>query len=398
MKTSIIGNVGILDLRNSTEKSIQQIKSIGNVGIAIVSTSTLPLLHQLPLGNLGMVIEIKEGYQLYTETLEINQAFLETLDPSLRALTADEVVIAYDVEAELLKEKIEDIEYCGDVSVPHHLYGAVQSVMTSGGGKMKTYDQDAEKPIHKKGVFKLTPSFLESLKKPTTLNVKGILQVDERVTEDQLVHVKELQVKGVIELREHMVAHLSPLISQSSSAQMTVIPDDYTVIDRALRMKEKQLQSWKQKKLYTEHPLYMNALKRDTIERSICNIHSSSFIVTSSESEDLLYEIVDTLDSEILAIDEPYLVVEKNELWDETAFLNLQEAVVVIVVNGGELTFAENVTADMIRERIDTIYHFGTLIAPKEIQLTIKQKLEINEGKLQSEKEEGTGNVGVLKL
>ncbi|GAK11122.1 hypothetical protein JCM19039_798 [Geomicrobium sp. JCM 19039] len=396
MMSGKFGNVGVLDLRETKEEAIKGISKIGNVGVVLTRQGGSHLLHQISIGNIGVVVEVEEGYELFLEDLQITRAYLEGLEHPLKATTTSVVTFDRDVTKEMIQQCIADIQYYGQVNIPEELRGSIQTRMTDRGGNIHGYNDEDIKTITKKGTFRLSKSYLENLDQEIHMEVKGVLYIEDDVDEASLQRMSSLSVKGVIELRSRLEPIVTTLLT-SKSTVLELIPDDYYVVPKTLKLRDQQLSFWKHKKLFTEKPIFFGKdVARERLVTTITNIKSSSYIVGSSEIEDVLYELADDLETEILAIDNDFIVVDGKEEWDDKAIQGVDEGTSIII--NGSLTLAEDVQKETVKT-LGPIYLFGKMYVNSGMKLVVKQKLDVDHGSIRTEKnDEGTGNIGVLRI
>jgi len=96
----VIGNVGILDLRNATETSVAEISRIGNVGAVLYSRETAGLVTGLNIGNVGTSVEVSPDASIVTGLVVFTRDVFKGQEAPLDLVVAGPVVVNPDVPAE----------------------------------------------------------------------------------------------------------------------------------------------------------------------------------------------------------------------------------------------------------------------------------------------------------
>src|SRR5690554_3903963 len=116
-----IGNVGLLNLMNATAESIHNIERIGNVGMVVFRKETAHFLTELNIGNIGKSLEVPEGYKLSNGIINIDHAYLESLNEPQNLLVNGIVIIHHDVKLEDARWKKLNVIINGVIYAPPHL-------------------------------------------------------------------------------------------------------------------------------------------------------------------------------------------------------------------------------------------------------------------------------------
>ncbi len=72
------------------------------------------------------------------------------------------------------------------------------------------------------------------------------------------------------------------------------------------------------------------------LAKSIAKIHSSSVIICSEEVEDLIYERISLMDTEILSYENSFVLIEGEEVWSNDHFQAFEKPINLVV--NGQLT------------------------------------------------------------
>jgi hypothetical protein len=116
--------------------------------------------------------------------------------------------------------------------------------------------------------------------------------------------------------------------------------------------------------------------------------------------EDLVYEALDQIETEVLSFTTHVRMVEKEE-WhgDDAEMLNEDTALVV----EKSLTLSDSVTPELLGQRLQEIHLFGTIYTVSSSQKALVQRLlQTNHGEVidlsKQELKEGLDNIGELTL
>ncbi|QQK77398.1 hypothetical protein HUG15_18640 [Salicibibacter cibarius] len=393
-----IGNVGVLNLLNTTEENLNDIEWIGNVGVVMVRKGKGDILQKINIGNIGSVIEVEEGYQLIQGGLTITQQYLEQLVEPLRAVVLGALFIEKDVHGETFLERVKDIQLQGAAMVPNEIRGTIESKIGDVQGAVIGYDK---MPKMFSGSHTLSKQTLESFETVTSILGNGVIRfADDVEANDVNNHIDQLYMNGVVILRAHLEPAVRKALSSEGNPVFEIIPNGYAYIEKTLKVTRNMLKRFSHQKLYTDAPMIFTAeITRGELIENINNIHTESYIVCPEHLEDLLLERCDLLETEIISFENEYLLVEGEEIWNNETLLSLDEPISLIV--DGILIFSADVTKEAIYQAISQIGNFDKIIVEdKQLLLHVKRLIEVDNGKITSDtkESEGTGNIGTLTL
>lgn len=399
-----IGNVGLLNLLNATEESVKKVERIENVGAVIYRSGNAHLLGALTIGNLGASLELPEDYRYYNGELAVDSAYLQSLGGEQKLLVNGTVVFKKDVAAEDLEKRQLTLIVNGDIYAPEHLIGLVSRLFPEGNRTLKPYT--GQTPYFENSHFKLSNSFLHAAEAPMYLVVSGV--VDFAKDLDMVLFdekIGQIDVNGVLRIHEEQESALYRKMKTAANGIIQVIPAGYAVLQKALRINSRSIRSFKKKKLFTKKPLIFEpGIAREAFNEAIDNINSKSYIICSEELEDLMYEKLDRLETEVLSYGQHYMWVEGEQKWSDAQFQSLEPGTNLIVE--GLLILDEDVTEVTLNSKLAAIDNFGEIKVSKDIQKGVVQnKLRANEGQIKNSSDEsaehehtGLQNVGELAL
>jgi hypothetical protein len=398
-----VGNVGLLNLVNATDESIKGIERIENVGIVIYRKENAHLLTQMNIGNIGSSMEVPTGYRLFNGVFNLDEVYLKSITEPVLLLVNGIVVIDRNVQADQVKEGLLNLIVNGKVYSPAHLSGMTGKLLSKGSGAVETYH--GAPPRLENGKFNLTNSFLQSIDEPLYLVVNGLLTFAEDLSLDLLNEkIGKLEVNGKISLYENQESVLYKKVSSLTTCKVEVIPDGYEVLSKPLRLNSRSIRRFQQKKWYTNKPIIIEAdVARDMLTKSIEKIHSTSVIICHEEVEDLIYEVLSLLETEVLSYENSFIVIDGEEVWSNDQFLGLSRPVNFIV--NGQLTFDRDVSEEVLRSKVSTLDVLGEVIVrEKKLKGVLQNIIRVNTGTIEEEKsvEAGAGvtlqNIGELSL
>lgn len=399
-----IGNVGLLNLLNATEESIKTIERIENVGAVIYRAGNANLLSALNIGNMGTSLELPENYHYYSGELTVDAAYLQSLGGELKLLVNGIVIFKDDVETKDLENQLLTLIVNGEIYTPSHLNGLVSRLFPAGNRTIKSYTGGP--PRFENGHFTLSNSFLNAAESPMHLVVDGVFSLSKELDMDLFNEkISNLDVNGVLRIHEEQESYLYKKMASAPNGVVQVIPAGYEVLEKALRLNSRSVRSFKGKKLFTKKPLiFEKDVTREAFDAAIEKVNSKSYIICSEELEDLVYEKLDRLETEVLSYEHQYVLVEDEQNWSNAQFASLPQPVNLIVE--GLLILADDVTEETLNSKVAAVDNFGGIESSGDEQKgALQNKLRINEGQLKGPSDDSVGkeytglqNVGELAL
>lgn len=399
-----VGNVGVLNLLNATEQSVQAYERIGNVGLVLYRSGQSHLLAALNIGNIGKTVEVPEGFNYYNGTLEIDKDYLDSIDQPVKMVLFGMLIIAHDVEPEQLKNGLLELIVNGEIYTPPHLAGQVRQLFSAGSSIVEVYDGSL--PRFENGSLTLSNAYLESAETPLQLVINGMLTIPKDINAELFeAHIKNIKVNGVVSVHEEHEAMLYRKMDSAPNGVIDVIPAGYRILKKALRINSRSIKSFREEKLMTRKPVIFEAdVQREALENAISRIDSKSFIVCSEDIEDLIYEKLERLETEVLSFANDFILIEGEQLWSNSQFAALERPVNLIV--DGTLQIGGDADAEMIRDKVEALDVFGEVeVASAEVKGALQEKVRASAGRilLREEKQaeskpQGSNNIGELSL
>ncbi|MFB3161066.1 hypothetical protein ABLO26_06795 [Neobacillus sp. 179-J 1A1 HS] len=397
-----IGNVGLLNLVNATEESIKGVERIENVGLVLYGKDNAHLLTHLNIGNIGSSLEVPSGYRLYNGVLNLDQNYLSSIVDPVLLLVNGVVIIDRNVQPDQIQAGNLNLMVNGKVYCPAHLSGVAGSMLTKNNGAVEIYH--SAPPRLENGKFTLTNSFLQSVDEPLFLVVNGLLTFAQDLNLDLLNEkINKLEVNGKIEIFENQAAYLYKKAASLTTCKVEVIPTGYEVLSKPLRFNARSIRRFQQKKWFTNKPVIIESdVSREMLTIAVEKIHSTSFIICHEEVEDLVYERLSLLETEVLSYENNFILIEGEEVWSNDQFLALDQPATFIV--NGQLVLDRDVSEEVLRSKVSTLDILGEVVVhEKKLKGVLQNIIRLNAGTIEVEKgKEETGvtlqNVGELSL
>lgn len=393
-----IGNVGLLNLTNATTESIKGIERIGNVGVLIYRRESAHLIPQLNIGNIGKSVEIPDGYSFRNGNLNVDQAYLDSIQEPVHMLVNGKVIIDKNVQSDQINKGLMKLQVLGKVYSPAHLTGSINQLL-SGSSAVHTY---VFPPRFENGQLTLTNSFLQALDEPVYLVVNGLLTFSQDLDMDLFdVKIAELNVNGKISIHKEQELYLYKKLSSLSGSFIEAIPEGFEFIKKPLRINHRSIRRFENKKIYTKKPVILEAdVSREALSNALVKIHAASVIICHENVEDLIFER-SLLDTEILTYEHSFVIIEGEEIWSNDQFLALNHPANFIIM--GKLTVEHDVEEDVLKDKILTLDILGEVVVrEKKLKGSLQHRIRTNKGRIVEEGEKDPvsplGNIGELSL
>ncbi len=397
----VIGNVGMLDLRQATEESIRGIRQIGNVGAVLYSPETAPLLQRLKIGNVGATILASREARLLTGEVVFTQDMFSGLNSPLELIVSGRLFVYPGVRAEDIEKGVSQLVMSGQAIFPERLAGVMQSKLASMSGQTATYTADENTEVIA-GNLVLDANRLRSLEDSSRLLVVGKLRLPE-VLDDGMLAKKVAWIRVIDKVRCHE-ENLPVLLERlaDKSVKITTIPEGYELVEQDLQLDNALLGSLPGRKLYCAGQVVLES----DVEPGVLDKQLDALIV-----EDLLIapaRLRNTLANKVNLLTTRAVFYE-GELWLVSGESNLSAARFeyldgqATLVVSGELAVDPGVEPKLLAARLAKVHNLGEIQATYEQLAAISSRLGLADGELVATDQpgsggEGVGNVGVLTL
>lgn len=401
-----IGNIGVLDIRTAGAESVAQIEGIGNVGLLLYSPETAALIPHLRIGNLGSSLEVPADARLMSGQVVLNADSFAEGAPSTTLLVNGMILIADDVSPEMLEQYPGRIILAGQVICPRRLLGMLQTKIDSLLGQTFSYNIGAKISL---GVLTLSESYLNGLADASELLVIGELRMPHLLPEELLSRkLGGLQVQGAILCHEENLAALSGRFSTlGNTAQITVIPAGYQLVEQALSLDAEMLAALPAKKLYCrQHVVIHSGVTASALDAALDALKTDRFILCPAVLKSAVARKCNVLDTRIITADGELIVLDNDTTLSNARLRRLVGKVTLAVF--ATVTIDEDLNDALFNEHIAAIHNFGAINVMSSQRSIIEAALGVSEGSVnisdappQEEADTANfllGNAGMLRL
>jgi hypothetical protein len=398
-----IRNVGVLDLRNTTEESVAGIGSVGNVGVILYTRKTAPLLTRFKIGNVGASIEVPAGAILINGQISFNRAYFADLTEPLVLVVNGQVWVEADVHPEDVERSIEALYINGQIFYPRGLAGVLQSKILQINGQAMVYEPGDRLVT---GRLNLDEHYLRSLEDGTSLVVLGRLSVPQVLPNDLIeIKLRSVKVFGNVTCREENAATLLPRVEGlTGSPRTAIIPAGFELIENRLFLDSASLESLRNPRLYcTRSVIVSEDVEPSALDARVETIIAQQPIIAPAAHKGVIARKCDLMQTRSVFYEaELWLVEDESELVP-SRFDYLEGRATLVVT--GELAISPDVEPWVLAERLAKVHNLGEIYCTREQMGAIQVRLGLSEGELLLEstlnfdtEEGGIGNVGYLTL
>ncbi|KYG30490.1 hypothetical protein [Alkalihalobacillus trypoxylicola] len=392
-----IGNIGELNMIQATEESIQQIERINNVGSVICTPKTVKLLSQMKIENIGSTIVVEEDWQLIKGLFILDDHYIESASEHSVVFIQGVLLVDNEISVDSLQKCQTEFVVMGAVYTPKHIKGAVQTKIKKITGGIIEFD--GKQPFIQSGKIELDEGFLQSLELDENILVNGTLTLSNNVDIDTFYSkINRLDVNGVLFLTKEQQSILGKKITVNGKT--VIIPTGYQKIDSKLQLHNRSIKRFKQAAIYTKKPILLaENITREQFQQAFRSIHSLSFIICHESIEDLVYEALDSFETEVFSYQEHYRFIEK-ENWTKRE-VELLEPNTTIIVNG-QWSIEEEFDEELLNKNI-VIELKGTIYTPNEsMKHYVQKNIQTQNGSvyshLKQEDQYDLDNIGELLI
>jgi hypothetical protein len=395
----VIGNVGILDLRNASETSIAEISRIGNVGTILYSRETAGLVTRLTTGNLGSAIEVPADAKLSSGQTVFNRVYFEDGTTPLSLVVSGQLVIQPDVRAQDIEQGLAELVISGQLICPEHLLGLVQSKVRHISGQVVSYASESRLVL---GRLVLDANALGSLEDESTLVVIGALHLPQVVANDVLKQkIKAIHVTGGVRCHEENAQVLLARMPKQP-AKVTTIPAGFHLVDSPLVLDNVLLESLPAPRLYCTNSVQVDEdVKPSLLDSQLKALTSEDMVICPTTLQSVFSQKCNLFENRVLFYQGDLWMVDGEEELTNSRFDYLEGKATLVV--RGELAIAPEVDPRLLVDRLDRVHNLGEIRCTPEQMGAIQARLGLSEGELQDiaqaeTDKNGIGNVGYVAL
>ncbi|MBN2830354.1 MAG: hypothetical protein JXR56_08545, partial [Candidatus Cloacimonetes bacterium] len=298
MKGAVIKNVGAVDLRFAEPETIQNIRSISNTGVVLITDKQKKYISNISISNTGMVEELDEEYKIEMGNIDINKSYLECLESPLKVLVVGILSILEDVTVEMVESKIAGIYNIGIIQSSDEIMGSVKAKIVKNIGLIRSFNPGRETIQGKKDV---TQAWLESLKDNTNLEVMGVITLIEEFDIELFDRkIESIKLMGVVNTRQKYEAILQKKLGTDVMGKVHIMPDNCDIIKNNAVLDAIALKRMKNANIYSTGTIIIEGgVDENTLANGIGKIVGAKSIYLP---EHLLDAIIPLADEEINVI------------------------------------------------------------------------------------------------
>lgn len=397
----VIKNVGLLDIRNATEESINNIERISNVGSVIYSRETAHFMTKLNFGNLGSSMEVPKDCKILTGQVEINKGYMSQLKEPLSLLITGQVIFKNDMDPEDIENGFKSLQIVGQVFCPEKLMSVIQSKGNIT-GQIFSYADKAKILI---GKIKLDEHFLNSLDENTSLFITGKMEILDEISHELLdKKIKNIQLIGKGVAKEEYAEIFNRKLENRTACKIEIIPEGFTYLAQGISLNRLNIKRFDNAMLYCPQGIIIDAdLKVEELKAHISEIIARDGIVCREDMADAAISLCKDPLARILTYKNRLVLIEEEYMLTHEELEYSTEGITFIVK--GELHIDMNIDPGLLSERIDCIDNFGEITVSKKHYGIIQNKIRTREGELinrdvheEASDDNTMGNVGYLTL
>ena len=398
-----IGNVGVLDLRTSTDEGLAGIARIGNVGEILYAPGKAHLVTKLSIGNIGSMIEVPEDARYLGGQEVFTHAFLTQLSEPVNAVIAGSLIIEPDVTPDDIEQHVKQLIIAGTVICPEPLQGSLHAKIKELDGVIIGY-QDRSKLALVMGQLDLDESYLNSLADDTELIVMGRLTAHQKLPSELIAQkLQTAVVMGRITCREENADLLrSKIDATKGGGKFTIIPAGFEVIDQPLVIDNNILAALPGKRLYCLNSVRIaDDVDPTSLDEALDTLQANSFACPVTLQETMRGKY-DPFKTRAIFYEGELWLVENETTLLASRFNFLADKATLMVT--GLLTIAPEVEPQVLADRLAKVYNYGLINASTEQIGALQARLAVDEGLMETdepaedEESGGIGNTGYLKL
>lgn len=378
-----LGNVNVLDVRNTPKETFDRLEMIRNVNVILVSPETASYLPGIPAKNINAVANLPADVDVKTcmSTVTLSADYLEGLPAQTFLLVMGRLIVEPDVTAEMIDAHLAGLVVMGKVISPNTVLGALQAKTSLMMGSAVAYPADA---ILISSAMKLDDAFLKGLPGKTKLVVIGSLRVIDDISDDQIeAKIQSLTAIGSVLCRQEHAMTLREKLERPGN--MVVIPAGHRLIEGPLSLDKLSAQSLDGARLFClGDVLIADEVDAALLDRALARIESLGVIVCPAKLKDILTSKCDMLGNRVILYEHSVWYVNNDRQLLAEQFDYVEGA--MTIVNRGDLEIAEDVSAETLMAKIDKIHNLGDITCEPDQISAIEARLGIRDGDVNSRK------------
>lgn len=400
-----IGNVGVLDIREATLESIEDIEKIANVGMVIYSPNTRAFLTKLNILNMGTSIEVPDSYKFINGEMEITADLLSGALEPLSLLVNGELFIKSDVTVENFEQKIDKLVVNGEIFCPKSLLPILYAKLQEVNGEIVSYNENAS--IYR-GSQTIDNSFLQVLNPKSHVIVMGKATINEDIDADLFDEkIDKLEILGKLVLANPKL--LDSVNKKLENRERTAIEilqlDDFIKVEGDVTIDSLSIRKFNNSKVaFQDSVRFDEDVTEDVLKKHIQKIRTKGTIICKKELKSAILDLLEDINVNILTYSEKLIINQSEHRMTKEELKYLPKGLTII--NHGLLHINEDIPPEMLLEKLEFLDNFGEILAGPEQYGVIMTRVRTQQGMIQStEKQSGAeqgkkriGNIGYLKL
>lgn len=381
MSKKRIGNIGILDLRETQPEALDNIEWIDNVGTVLVSKDTEALLPKMAVGNLGGSATVPKDCKLVEGELTLDHAFFAAGN-TVNNLVNGRMRVEADVTKDDLEHGITFLAVNGLVLCPRDVIPVLQSKADFIKGNLIPLEDNAKILV---GKHTVNHGFCQTLNAATRLILVGDVDITEPLNVDDVQYIDKLEIVGKLKIAEENLQLLGEKLVQAPTLHIGLtIPVGYTYVKQPLTLNAATLQRFSNAKLFTRHRVIVEKdVSTEALQQAVSHLQTFDYVICPEGLQQTLLTISDVAGENLLTFSEELVVIEgKHTL--TAAELKYRPSRFALLVDG-KLRIADDVAPDEFFQRVEHVYNFGKIVAGDEICGILQVKLKTRKGSIKNQ-------------
>ncbi len=388
----VIKGIGLLDLTTATKESLKGVNLIKGVGCLLVGENHKSILEDVELKGIGTSITVpvfdSDSVVAKMGSNRFDANFLASSSKPMVLVVVGIGVFEGDVTVELAQEKIASIYGAGIIACPEHLAGVINAKTSGHAGIITSYKQGTCVNMQD---LKITNEYLNALEDDTSIlsvgDITMLSDVDEALFKQKIDTIH--YVGDIISYERYR----SLLTNAKGEGDLDFIPDGFIYHGNQAELSSAEAEIMDGESWYVDKALYIKEdVTEEMLKRSLKAAHCARVVCPRT--------VLRTVKSLLVNQAKCYPYTNKVRVYNAHTITATQlqyekEPVCVIVENS--LIFHEDVTAELVEEKIECIVNLNSIVCEPEIYPIIMDKVCENAGKVHPRSEEKKDEIVIAK-
>ena len=388
----VIKGIGLLDLTTATKESLKGLNEIKGVGCVLIGENNQKILEGVEQKGVGTCITVpdfdKDSVVVKTGIGRFDAAFFEGVEKQVVLVVVGIAVFESDVTKEMAQKKIMSISGSGVIACPKNIAGIVNTKQSGFTGVTAAYENDAVTSI---GDLKITNEYLEGLKDGSSLlsvgDVALMADIDEDLFKKKITNVH--YVGDIIAYERYQ----SMLSMATGEGDMTYIPDGYQYFGKA-ELSASQAEMMEGERWYVGKTLFIKGDVTEAMLKSSLEAVYCTRVVCPRHLVEALKPMLQN-QPKFLPYSHKVRVYESHTL--TATHLKYEKNPVCIMVTG-KLIMDEDITEELLEEKVEFIDNYGSVTCQPEIFPAVMDKVREDKGRVApKEKEKQSDEIVIAK-